>query len=602
MKVCKQFRRIVSGTNLARTRIFEIFDKEEDIMWADRDNLDALRRCIAASTILDLAQGTLIKLVGHDPPWELNLNTVSDKDSTCLEFESDTGGQETLLQHFQGRTKRLPGDILWLIVGFVDQFPTPFKRKTLLSLSSSSKQLKSIVDPFIYSHPDITCVKTQWLFLLSLRLRPSLGSHVKCLTLFCNYDRFSINLMLLTEIASCCSSLKGLRIRDRNSPDCHEIRHCMQCQEPSGDREPLGDRECLECLEFNRENDHETSTDWHIIYMGSLFARCPQIENFRYKTGDQLYHGKTYHYPVDIVEDIPCIPFAHFHFAEGFRIAGSNLKRLDIDEDSTWLVNALLPHLSSNLTSLVIGRRNALYGARPLSTLSTQCPHLQELILGYWMWESSDVSDFVQACTNWRSTLHTLKVEQLRASDWIHKIMPVMTALRIFNCGIGWDHLGGNLAIADIASIAESKAPLVAIFLKSDDYRLARATEEMHNALADMILAHSSRLRVLSLQGFKFEPKFEPYLLKACKNAKHLRYLCFYICDETTPSEIDDLLVSCPKLNAVTEGILKCSGKKKEWAERRAKNRLPHPDDYVYKRTAYGLRDNERLIDYFTKE
>ncbi|OBS22994.1 hypothetical protein FPOA_09313 [Fusarium poae] len=561
---------MVDGTRVARSRIFEIVDQEEDALIADMDNLDALRRYIAASTILNLAQNTLIKLCGHDPSWvHLSVNHLSDKDSTRLELESDTGGQEPQLEPSQGRIIRLPVDILWLILGFVNQSPTNLKRKTLLSLSSSSKQLKALADSFIYSHPSITCVSTQWLFLLSLRLRPSLGNHVKCLTLFCDQDELSLNLMLLTEIASCCRNLKDLRIHDR----------CMEF--------------CLVCIEYPPEG-RVTSTDWHLIYMGSLFARCPQIENFRYKTGRDFRYEDTYHYTVDIVEDIPEIPFAHCHFAEGFQIAGSNLKRLDIDEDSTWLVNALLPHLSSNLTALAIERNNAVYGDHPLSTLSIQCPHLQELVLGYSFSDPIDVSDFVQACTNWRSTLHTLKVKDFGSPGWLPQIMPLMTALRTLSCGSHFPCLGEVFTSFDIASIAESKAPLELIILKNIGLPIdAIASQEIDDALVDMIVAHSSRLKILSLTGLKFGQS----LLTACKKAKHLRYLYFEHGHTRSLTEVDDLLVTCPKLDFIALCLSSHGQKEEVWRRRRERSRWSTTGQCLLNSATHGLHDNGSLID-----
>jgi hypothetical protein len=387
-----------------------------------------------------------------------------------------------------------------------------------------------IAEEFLYTHPrTLENVKQQWMFLYSLKLEPSRARLVKYLKVLWLHD--GSNSQLLIDIASCCPNLSDLVVERGDSLE-----------------------------------DSYLISNVDIRNIGALLHACPRLESFRCKsklTG-VILDAEEFADDVELGEQGSLsAPSAY----PGFKEAGSNLKRLVVGDESFWLIQSLFPHLSSNLASLTIGYGNHPRGERPLFTLSTQCPHLQELILDYTIAESSDLE---QACKNWGSTLHTLKVDSMEEeSDWLAQTMPFMTALKILYIGTFC-----TCTIFDINAIAESKAPLEQIFLEDiESDRGGVANDEMNSALGRMITAHSSRLLALDLGLTKLGPP----ILQSCKQAKHLRSLDFAVSYFPSASEVDDLLVTCPELDVISRRLTQFSLQWDMWEARINARTLPRP-------------------------
>ncbi|KAF4499613.1 hypothetical protein FAGAP_4163 [Fusarium agapanthi] len=242
-----------------------------------------------------------------------------------------------------------------------------------------------------------------------------------------------------------------------------------------------------------------------------------------------------------------------------------HLETLGLDGPSGWLLQGSLQHLSSNLTSLQLGRQTVLdFSRTPLFDISQQCQKLKVLVVLYKLVTTDDLE---KACRAWASTLETLKVDLVvENKHWISKIIPHLRKLKVLSLGRGC-----YISVDSVNTISETEAPLERISIISVEglYRASRhgtrmVSDTANEALADMIETHSSTLRHVNI--FLCVGKV---VIRGYKEAKGLRSLDIKLPDETPSPFIDGLLDSCPELVDFPESFEEYSYRRTEWEARR---------------------------------
>ncbi|RGP78384.1 hypothetical protein FLONG3_3520 [Fusarium longipes] len=494
----------------ARTRLSKLTQLARNVALKKPNDVNAQRRAQAAMAVM--------KSMGNLPHGGRNdhLNLRYFAGDYVDNSDPHESSRET-----SSRIKLLPTEIHQLIIGHVNNLDCHLRLETLVTLSSVCKTFMVMAEKYIYERPVLQDVVLQWMFLYSLKVEPSRASHVKSLELGWMDD--GSNSQLLMDIASCCPTVKDLDVqRGQDKEDSNEISHL------------------------------------DILAMGSLLSAFPQLESLHYSSVSEPYFFQA-EILVDVEEDENG-DLANPLDYPGFKEAGSRLKQVVFGDVSEWLIQTLTPHLSSKLTKLEIGADNFPKGESPLSTLSVQCPNLEELKLEYTLgsWE-----DLERACRNWGPTLRTLQLASIEErSGWIKQMMPFMTALETLDLGSGCE-----IATADINAIGQSNAPLENILLEdssSDGIFREQAGPGMNIALANMITVHSSRLKVLDLGDIAIGPP----VLRSCKRATRLTSLRMRLSYHPAASEVDDLLITCPDLKSITKNLTKFSRQKDMWEER----------------------------------
>lgn len=526
--------RLELGTIQVKPRIAKLAQLARTVAIKKPDDENAQRRAQAATAMVAQVAESLYSISGILPSEDdEDFRDVHSRESSkrhvssLVSVKHGVRGQTTRLKPSRETRIWLPAEIYQLIVDNVNEFDNRYRQHTLAALSSSCKLLMTMAERFLYAHPrGIRNVQQQWMFLYSLKIEPTRAKYVKSLELVCPSD--ATNMELLKDIASSCPSVNDVLFERGDS--VHDAYYLSKS---------------------------------YIISMGSLLAACPPLKSLRYRTRACEVYPDPEAFDDDDLDGQGNLsaPLVYSDFKE----TGHNLTRLAIGEFSDWLIQLMLPVLSSNLTSLTIGRENNTAGESPLSTLAVHCPHLQELVLDYTLVESSDLE---RACKTWGSTLQMLKLTNMEEdSDWLAEIMPSMTALRFLDTG-----LASVCLILDVDAIAQSKAPLEEIALGCIECdRGDIASDEMNTALANMIRAHSSRLQLLDLGTAKLGSA----ILKSCKMARHLRYLHFRPAYRPLADDIDDLLVACPDLDALAGRVSQYSPNHEIWEARMQTKVLP---------------------------
>ncbi|QPC80277.1 hypothetical protein HYE68_011029 [Fusarium pseudograminearum] len=530
----ESFSRLELGTAQVKPRIAKLARLARTVATKKPDDENAQHRAQAATAMVAQVAESLHSISRVLP---------SDDDEDFCDVHSRESGKRhvsslvSVKRGVRGQTPRrkpsretriwLPAEMYQLIVGHVNEFDNRYRQHTLAALSSSCKLLMTMAERFLYAHPrGIRNVQQQWMFLYSLKIQPTRANYVKSLELVCPSD--ATNMELLKDIASSCPNVNDVLVERGDS--VHGAYYLSQS---------------------------------YIISMGSLLAACPSLRSLRYRARACEVYPKPKAFDDDDLDGQGNLsaPVVYSDFQE----TGHNLTRLAIGDFSGWFIQLMLPVLSSNLTSLTIGRQNNPAGERPLSSLAVRCPCLQELVLDYTLVESTDLK---QACKMWGSKLQMLKLTNMEEdSDWLAEIMPSMTALRFLDTGIA-----SACRILDIDAITQSKAPLKEIalgYIKCD--RDDIASDEMNAALANMITAHSSRLQLLDLGMAKLGSE----ILKSCKMARDLRSLQFRLAYRPLPDDIDDLLVACPDLDALAGRVSQYSPNHEIWEARMQTKVLP---------------------------
>ncbi|KAF4955272.1 hypothetical protein FSARC_11904 [Fusarium sarcochroum] len=422
-------------------------------------------------------------------------------------------------------SSHLPIELYQMIISHVANFDFASRQKTLVALSCSSKVLTGLAEEHLYTHPrDLEDISRQWRFLFSITVEPARASLVQSLKVLWLCD--GANSELLARIAHVC-------------PNASEL--LVQRGKDRGDAPQISNQDIQD--------------------MVILLDACPRLTCFTYSTIVE-WRGEPQRYVNTFG------PFGEEEFqliSDDPRLekAARQLSEVHLSEQAEWVMQNLFPHLSSNLTSLHLGSGMSLgQGKNTLSDLSRRCLFLQELDIEMGL---TTADDLIEACKAWGLTLRTLRINGVEELvDWVTQIMPYMKALEILDLGGGC-----NITNSDIEAIARSDAPLRYISFGdmrdvANGSRWDIATDELNSALVAMITSHSKTLKHLCL-GLGVQVARS--VLHSCKNAIYLHCLTLRPPPDTQPSDIDDLLETCPSLSVEPRARM-YSLRLKEWRAR----------------------------------
>ncbi|KAF5025521.1 hypothetical protein F66182_2426 [Fusarium sp. NRRL 66182] len=444
----------------------------------------------------------------------VNSFTVSSLD-TCKRERCQPPLPTEPISRFTG----LPIELHQLVISHVDEFDPGSRQRTLVALCCSCKTLMNLAETYLYAHPqDLSNVRRQWTFLFSISVEPARGHLVRSLRLL--WLGTGENSQVLVDIARACPNASELFV-----------------QRGQG------------------WGDGSSTSQVDIGQMAALLGACPRLTSLHYSTTfeDNSTDGET------------AQPWLRKVSQDArFKQRAQKMSSLNMSGSSGWLVQILLPHVSSTLTSLHLSTDVSL-GDRPhpLSELSRQSPSLQSLVVQQTLSTSADLE---AACKKWGSTLQLLNIASIEGiSDWVTQIMPYMKVLNTLILGPGCCVLS-----SDVEAIARS-APLLRYISFGDlDFPANGsdedvATDGMNLALSQMIDTHSSILQHLDLG---YNVRVGRRVVQACVKATKMRALFLRPSSDTEALEIDCLLESCPNLVRVSRSFTRFSRRLDEWRAR----------------------------------
>ncbi|KAF9772520.1 hypothetical protein IL306_009762 [Fusarium sp. DS 682] len=439
----------------------------------------------------------------------------------------------------------LPNEIYRLIIGHVATFPSKLREKTLIALSCSCSLLNGWAEEHLYEHPrGLQNYEVQWRFLFSLRIRPMRASLVRSLKL--DWSNGEKNNRMLLDIITSCSNIDYLFVKRSDGGD-----------------------------------DPTTVYSDHFQEIQTILSTGTRIKSLHYYTTHSGYIGWDDENQDRIAVDDPAKELSnwisnHANVEQSIK----QLEHLGLDGDSIWLLGGIYRYLSSNLTSLDLGRYTELEFRRDLFfEISRRCQHLKLLVLKTSVYNTDD---FEKAYQVWANTLETLKFSFItEMGDWFSRAVSQLDRLKVLHFG-----LECNVSVDGVNAIAQAGSRLEEISIQSTHYLgsliydstddseiyqasgdadIYEATDDANEVLAKMIKGHSSSLRILELDVHIGE-----IVLQSCKTARNLRALDISIKPGYKPrsADIDDLLDACPELDEFPEFFREFSGRWTEWENR----------------------------------
>jgi hypothetical protein len=422
---------------------------------------------------------------------------------------------------------QLPNEIFQLIVNHVGSFDYETRQQTMLSLSAASITLKSLAEPHIYTHPrDLDMMKRQWQFAFTLAAEPYLGSLVRSLQVL--WLSTGENGKLLVDIARACLNNQKLLLQRGHGPE-----------------------------------DSNTILKEDVLNMAALLDASPLVTDFFYSTylkwsPEQSRYGEA------SMEEMLALCQGEARFAK----FAAQLAQLTLHGQVQWLLQALTPHLSSNLASLTLGQDTELPLDPPFfMELARQSPHLEELEVRCLVAEFIDLAD---ACKIWGSTLRVLRLSDVwNSTEGIPQVVSSLLELRELSLGPGcWITIRDFGAI--IKSFPDHRLTLVSLSDLEDPEEAVYVDAskiELDDHLVQLIRSHSSTLEHLQI-NMGHEPRVGRRVLHSCKEARRLESLYVLPTADVKPSDVDHLLQTCFKLSEIPKGLQNCSAFPREWEGR----------------------------------
>ncbi|KAM0430045.1 hypothetical protein ACHAPT_006051 [Fusarium lateritium] len=438
-----------------------------------------------------------------------------------------------------GKGPVLPVEICQLIINYVTEWDYVSRQDTLLALCRSSKTLRTIAEPFLYYHPrDLDTVTRQWGFRYTLAIEPHLAALVKSLRL--SWDAEGENGKLIIDVARACPNVDDILVQRG--------------------------------MDFDDTN-HMPTQD--VLNMAALLDACPQLTQFWYSTIVEWTSEQQRQ------DDESQRAFNMALKDERFAKAAQRLVTLTLHGQCSWLLQALSPHLSSNLQSLTLG--HDLYIEKHpglLSDLSRQSPFLRELELRCKLTTADELKE---ACKIWGPTLRNLRVWSIEElSDWVSQVMPFMTALQEVDFGLGCSISGLDLdAIGQSSPLQRLVSISVGDLLDSTDPPLGQT--RLNEIVARIIDSHSSTLRELDIST-----TVGRVAVQSCKKAKHLVKLLVSLDKDVEASDVDDLLDACPDLVYVASFFGLDTPRRREWDQRRMRFEMEEDEEARKDRVGLG--------------
>ncbi|SPJ74181.1 uncharacterized protein FTOL_03911 [Fusarium torulosum] len=362
---------------------------------------------------------------------------------------------------------------------------------TLFVLTRTCRVFQEIMEAFLYKQSGferLADIEYQYLFRFSLAVEPRRARLVQKLDLYWHHE--PCNSWLMIDTARACpnfSTLNLARLRRTKSSDTSVEFYCQRLGELA---EMLNTCPSVTSFHFKFE-----ISGWH---QPELYPMLPNEKRF-VKFAQQLTHVRLYGY-------------------------------------AEWFQHAILPHLSSSLTSFSIKVNEALPGFFP--QLYHQSPAMHKLYVGMLGGKLKLSDKLIESFQLWGPTLRRFHLNIIPRDDiTLGLLLPYMPVLK--------ELILGEFTIIrteDIINIARESLPRLRI-IDLDGVQLASA--ELNAALDEMIGRHAATIQGIS---FSINNKMDIEVLRSLKQLKSLEVNCTKLEEEIQLLEVKELLAACPKL------------------------------------------------------
>ncbi|KAM0314342.1 hypothetical protein ACHAPQ_011837 [Fusarium lateritium] len=362
---------------------------------------------------------------------------------------------------------------------------------TFYALTRTCRVFQEIMEQIIYEEAEtqqLEDIEFQYLFRFSLAVEPRRAHLVRKLELYWHHE--PCNSWLMIDTVRACPNFSVLN---------------------------------LTRLYSTRSSD--TSVGFYsqrFDELAELLNACSSVTSFCFKLVIPKWHQ---------LELYPVLPnekrFVNF---------AQQLTHAKLDGYAEWFQHAILPHLSSSLTSFSIRVNEALPGFFP--QLCHQSPALQGLCVGA-LDEGFKMSDeLIESFQAWGPTLRRFHLNITpRDKITLGLILPHMSVLEELVIGNS-----SSVSTEDMMNIAHASLPRLKI-INLDGVKLT--SPELSVALIEMIGRHASTTQKIT---FSTSYEMNKEVLRSLKQLKSLEVICTKLEEEIQLSEVKELLAACPKL------------------------------------------------------
>ncbi|KAI6765698.1 hypothetical protein HG530_006768 [Fusarium avenaceum] len=362
---------------------------------------------------------------------------------------------------------------------------------TIFALTRTCRVFQEIVEEFLYKQSGFERLadnEYQFLFRFSLAVEPRRGRLVQKLDLYWHHQPSNSQLMI--DTARACPNFSTLNL-------ARLYRAKSSYRNAEFYNQKLGE-------------------------LAKLLDTSPSVTSF---------HFKLEFLPTREVERYPVLPNE-----KRFVKFAQQLTDVKLYGYKEWFQHAVLPHLSSSLTSFSITANDALLGFFP--QLWQQSPALQRLHIATFSSQLKLTDEIIESIRLWGPTLRRFHLDLFSRHEielgsllpW----MPVLEELILGDCN--------RIGTEGIMDIARASLPrLRTIDLGAMNY----ARPERNAALVEMISRHAATIQQIS---FSERYKMDIEVLRSLKLLKNLEVICTNLDKEIQLLEVEQLLAACPKL------------------------------------------------------
>ncbi|KAG5754856.1 hypothetical protein H9Q69_004544 [Fusarium xylarioides] len=283
------------------------------------------------------------------------------------------------------------------------------------------------------------------------------------------------------------------------------------------------------------------------MHMGSTFAACPKVTEFKYKGSFDLDRDE----PHDVA------PEQMAKFSQQYSKFAKQLCHLAVSGafDS---IRDILHYDYPNLKSLTLDMEGYEEKGSFFQELSCHTPALESLQLE-WV-QRATLQDLEMGFKAWGKTLRSLYINRPLIEDHhdgiLGHLLPHLTRLEDLCLGEF-----PTARLSDLRAIAQLDAPRLKVFqwVANDGIfkRDPRANpKNVSKAIIDIFIAHSETLNAFIIEeAFAFW-NFGMDIFEHLHKARNLENLRVQLHDIPTKEEIQGLLTACPKLGKSEPGLM----------------------------------------------
>ncbi|KAG5817075.1 hypothetical protein H9Q74_010740 [Fusarium xylarioides] len=281
--------------------------------------------------------------------------------------------------------------------------------------------------------------------------------------------------------------------------------------------------------------------------MGSTFAACPKVTEFKYKGSFDLDRDE----PHDVA------PEQMAKFSQQYSKFAKQLCHLAVSGASD-SIRGILHYDYPNLKSLTLDMEGYEEKGSFFQELSCHTPALESLELE-WV-QRDTLKDLEMGFKAWGKTLRSLYINCPQVEDHhdgiLGHLLPHLTRLEDLCLGEF-----PTARLSDLRAIAQLDAPRLKVFqwVANDGIfkRDPRANpKNVSKAIIDIFIAHSETLNAFIIEeAFAFW-NFGMDIFEHLHKARNLENLRVQLHDIPTKEEIQGLLTACPKLGKSEPGLM----------------------------------------------